>query len=225
MSVCVAYGQQDPVTIFADSGLQGTFCAYEMSESGDSPDFMRIVTAAGNFVLFAVFDNEADLATVPDLKPGTPVSFSYKADYEPHMIEDMMFTYIMVTEIKAVSGAPADSSVCDTGQVRPYGGYVAKGVSGHVCGYDMSTGNSQDRVFMKTGKGTFTLVPRLDRLAQLSDLWALPPGTPVTYDMTLMRSIDDETSGDTEPPFVVMDAWQLASGDRTPEICGESTGR
>ncbi|MDR1081642.1 MAG: hypothetical protein LBQ79_11975 [Deltaproteobacteria bacterium] len=207
--------QPEPLVVFEDTGLTGTFCGYEESESGDNPPTMTLKTEKGTFEFFTLFPEVSDYEKAEALRAGTPVSFSVRILYAYAELEGGMTTLVGVSSIRA-SGGTGDASACRFLADRQYSSFAADKLAGHFCGYVPGTGGAPDKVSVKTGKGIYGLAPRLDGLEKLKALSDLAPGTPVTYDMAFRTSPDGD--GPAGPPVATLSNFSVV-GDPVPEAC------
>ncbi|MDR1081644.1 MAG: hypothetical protein LBQ79_11985 [Deltaproteobacteria bacterium] len=222
-----ALAQPEPVTVFADSGLSGIFCSYDISESGDCPDTLSLATSTSkrSFIFFNGMDTDHGLRKLGTVTGGMHVTFSLEADYAYHKSADAMFTFIMIKDIEQVPGTQADYSVCMSDGESSYGSFEAEMLSGHFCGYTPGTaGHDSGTAAMKTADGIYSMTPRLDGMEKLRSLSLLALGTPVNYSLEIRRNIDSNSGKETSPPIAEMTSFER-TGQPVPDVCRQSEAR
>ncbi|MDR1081643.1 MAG: hypothetical protein LBQ79_11980 [Deltaproteobacteria bacterium] len=206
--------QPEPLVVFEDTGLTGTFCGFDEG-SGEYAPTMIVRIGKGTFQLDPLFQEVSDYEKAEALRAGTPVTFSVRIIYAFDELQYEMITLVGVSAVQASEGAADASSCRDLGD-RQYSSFAADRVAGHFCGYVPGTGGTPDKVSVKTGKGIFGLAPILEDLKKLKALSDLAPGTPVTYDMALVTSPDGD--GPAGPPVATLSNFSV-TGDPVPGAC------
>ncbi|MDR3153244.1 MAG: hypothetical protein LBW85_02995 [Deltaproteobacteria bacterium] len=102
----------EPVTAYQDADLKGIFCAYDVSESGDSPDTIAVVNDKGRQNLYFFTDIDVDNRAAESLAAGTPVVYSIIVLYAYHEAAGEMFTFIGATSLETDSARPPDPEAC-----------------------------------------------------------------------------------------------------------------
>jgi hypothetical protein len=209
--------QPEPLTVFEDTGLTGTFCETDEG-SGDNPPAIFLKTDKGFFQLSSFILEMADYEKMIALKPGTPVIFDISVIYAFNESGGGMFTYTGIPVIRATGGA-SNASVCRQPGEPQALGFSADKAAGHFCGFVPGTGDVPDKVSVKNGKGIYSLTPRINGLEKLKALSDLAPGTPITYDATVVISDDGDAPGFKTPPVIAISNYTVA-GDPVQGICG-----
>ncbi|MDR1038421.1 MAG: hypothetical protein LBT40_18185 [Deltaproteobacteria bacterium] len=205
-----ALAQPDELVVFEDSGQTATYCSFYENESGDGPSMVNVKTPKGDSGLFVFFQEVKDFDIFKTLKPGTPINFSYRVVYFFDESGGGMMAYTGVTEINPAGGA-ADASACQYFNESATDEYSADKVTGHFCGYKAGTGGAADTVSIKTGKGIYDVAPRLDGLEKMKTLSETALGTPLAYDMSVVKS-------DSSPPVIALSSYE-ATGDPVAGAC------
>ncbi|MDR3153246.1 MAG: hypothetical protein LBW85_03005 [Deltaproteobacteria bacterium] len=100
------------VVVYQDAELQGIFCQFEESESGDNPPWISLANDKGQQSLSVLAENEQDYNVFTALTPGTPVIYALKVIYLYDESGGGMFTYVGPSKIRKDSARAADASAC-----------------------------------------------------------------------------------------------------------------
>ncbi|MDR1081645.1 MAG: hypothetical protein LBQ79_11990, partial [Deltaproteobacteria bacterium] len=189
--------QQETLTVYTGTGHEGYFCGYEEDELGDYPDVIVIRNGRGIQRLSASLPTDEDNTRIAALAPGTHMTYSVEVLYLYDESSESMMSLAGLTDFK-VGTAETNPGACAPARAgSDY--YTAQGVSGVFCGYEPPSGTDDTgSVSLKTESGTAQVKAWVMSAESLRALASMSPGTPVSFDLSVMTETEPDDVGGEE---------------------------